>query len=444
MRVVFLPYHGYGHMHPALGLATVLKDHGHEVSLGGAAFFQGYIKTLGFSYHPMKSVPFGMGFESWVSEVQKKKFRYWSSLYNRVTDRLYVDREKEFVHLLNTFRPDAVVLDCVQATDFILLYPHLKSRGVRVAMFHAMFPTYILPGRPPVNSDVFPADEEGVEEAMETLERQHYEKAHHQKLKYFGFNDRYLIARRLRKNRIPGKYISTLPNLLNFSVDLVPQFICTTPEFDFPGFAPPPEHHYIGFNRWTRVVTASQEYTDRMTTLLKQKETQKTKLLYCAFGTLEADTKARVMRILHTLLAVVKRTNHTLVVATKLKNDLPALPDNVHVFDFVPQVALLQHVDLFISHGGFNSMVEAIEAEVPLLLYPVHDDFDPRGNTARAVYHGLGRRGSEEDSEADMLEKINDLLENGLYKQCLRGMKQKNARYTDEAFVDVFHPVLLD
>jgi len=444
MRIAFLPYHGYGHMHPALGLANVLRDRGDDVMVAGAAFFHSYVRTLGFPYHPLKSVPFGMGFESWVSEVQKKKFPYWSSLYARITDRLSVEREKELVQVLDTFRPDAVVLDCVQATDFILLYPHLKSRGVRMAMVHAMFPTYILPGQPPVNSDVFPTDEEGVEEAMDTLERRQHEKTQRQKLKYFGFDDRYLIARRLRKNGIPEKYISRLPNLLNFSVDQIPQFICMPPEFDFPGFEPPPAHHYIGFNRWTRMVNGSREYTDRMAVILTQKHTQKAKLLYCAFGTLEADTKGRVIRILQTLFATVKRTGHILVVATKLKNELPALPGNVHVFDFLPQVALLQHVDLFISHGGFNSMVESIEAEVPLLLYPVHDDFDPRGNTARAVYHGMGRRGSEDDSEDDMLEKITDLLENGLYKQCIRGMKQKNTRYSDETFIDAFHPVLID
>lgn len=431
-------------MHPTLGLASALRDRGHDVMVVGAAFFQGYVKTSGFPYHPMKSVPFGMGFESWVSEVQKKKFPYWSSLCARVTDRLYVEREKEFVQVLDTFRPDAIVLDCVQATDFILLYPHLKARGVRLAMLHAMFPTYILPGRPPVNSDVFPTDEEGVEEAMENLERKQHEKTQRQKLKYLGFDDRYLLARRLRKNGVPKKYISTLPNLLNFSVDQIPQFISAPPEFDFPGFEPPPAHHYIGFCRWTRMVTGSQEYTARMATILKQKDTQKAKLLYCAFGTLEGDIQARVMRILRTLLAVVKRTHHILIMSTKLKNDLPSLPDNVHVFDFVPQVNLLQHTDLFISHGGFNSVVESIEAEVPLLLYPVHDDFDPRGITTRVVYHGMGRRGSEADSEADMLEKITDLLENGLYKQCLRSMKQKNARYSDETFIDVFHPVLMD
>jgi UDP:flavonoid glycosyltransferase YjiC (YdhE family) len=432
-------------MHPALGLATPLRDRGDEILVAGAAFFQGYVRTLGFPYHPLKSVPFGMGFEYWVSEeVQKKKFPYWFSLYARVTDRLYADREKELLQVLDTFRPDVIVLDCAQATDFIILYRHLKSRGVRIAMFHAIFPSYILPGRPPVNSDVFPADEDGVEEALENLERIQRDKVKRQKLKYLGFDDRYLIARRLRKNGVPAKYISTLPNLLNFSVDQIPQFICTPPEFDFPGFEPPTTHHYVGFNRWTRMVNASQEYTERMTAILKQKDTQKAKLIYCAFGTLEADTRARVMRILHTLLAVIKRTPHILIVSTKLKKDLPAPSSNVHVFDFVPQVALLQHADLFVSHGGFNSIVESIEAEVPLLLYPVHDDFDPRGNTTRAVYHGMGRRGSEDDAEADMLEKITDLLENGLYKACIRRMKQKNARYSDKTFIDNFHPVVID
>jgi len=443
MRIVFFPYHGYGHLHPALALVNVLRGHGHTVAVAGAAFFQGYVTRLGYAYHPLKSVPFGMGFENWVSQIRKSKFPYWTSLHARITDGLYADREKELVQVLDIFQPDAVVLDGTQSTDFIVLYPHLRSRGIRVAILHAMFPTHILPGRPPANSDALPNDEAAMTQALKVLQHQQRKKAQRQKLMYFGFDDRHLVVRRLRRNAVPAKYISPLPDLLNFSIDRVPQFICAPREFDFPGFQPPASHHYVGFPHWTRSDNGSQDYAEKMAVVLRKKQTRQARLLYCAFGTLEADTKARVITILTRLADALQQTSHIMVLATKLKAELPAFGEHIHTFDFVPQADVLRHADLFISHGGFNSVAESIVAGVPLLVYPVHDDFDPRGNAARVAYHGMGLRGSADETAAEMLQKINELLNNDVYRQRIRDMQQKNQAYTD-AFINTFQPVLVD
>ena len=46
---------------------------------------------------------------------------------------------------------------------------------------------------------------------------------------------------------------------------------------------------------------------------------------------------------------------------------------------FVPQVLMLKHphTKAFLSHGGSNSMIEALEAEVPIIIAPisVYDQF---------------------------------------------------------------------
>ena len=40
------------------------------------------------------------------------------------------------------------------------------------------------------------------------------------------------------------------------------------------------------------------------------------------------------------------------------------------VRDWLPQKAILEHprVKLFYSHGGYNSMLEAVEAQVPMMI----------------------------------------------------------------------------
>ncbi|HEY0272729.1 MAG TPA: nucleotide disphospho-sugar-binding domain-containing protein, partial [Chitinophaga sp.] len=50
------------------------------------------------------------------------------------------------------------------------------------------------------------------------------------------------------------------------------------------------------------------------------------------------------------------------------------LPGNVIAVSYAPQLQLLPHMDLVISHGGANSAMEALAHGVPLALLPVCND----------------------------------------------------------------------
>ena len=50
------------------------------------------------------------------------------------------------------------------------------------------------------------------------------------------------------------------------------------------------------------------------------------------------------------------------------------LPENIHVYETVPQADLLYYVDLFITHCGANSVNEAIDAETPMIGFPLMFD----------------------------------------------------------------------
>ncbi|KAK6045819.1 hypothetical protein COOONC_16675 [Cooperia oncophora] len=59
------------------------------------------------------------------------------------------------------------------------------------------------------------------------------------------------------------------------------------------------------------------------------------------------------------------------------KDDLnDNLPENVHLFKWLPQSDILQHpkTKAFITHGGYNSVQEAIRGGVPLISIPLFGD----------------------------------------------------------------------
>ncbi|RZQ60933.1 glycosyltransferase [Amycolatopsis suaedae] len=54
--------------------------------------------------------------------------------------------------------------------------------------------------------------------------------------------------------------------------------------------------------------------------------------------------------------------------------DAVTAPDHVLVRERVPQLALMNHVDAVISHGGHNTVCEALAHGLPLVVAPIRDD----------------------------------------------------------------------
>jgi MGT family glycosyltransferase len=56
------------------------------------------------------------------------------------------------------------------------------------------------------------------------------------------------------------------------------------------------------------------------------------------------------------------------------RSALGELPPNIHIREYVPQLTVLQHASLFLTHGGMNSVSEALANAVPLMVLPQHGD----------------------------------------------------------------------
>lgn len=110
-------------------------------------------------------------------------------------------------------------------------------------------------------------------------------------------------------------------------------------------------------------------------------------LVYVAFGTFlsqRAEVLARVAAALRTLDVRVALASGSSDPAT-----LGPLPDHWLVRSHLPQVALLRHAAVAVTHGGNNSVTEALAAGVPMLVMPFStDQFVGAADVER---HGAGR-----------------------------------------------------
>ena len=145
------------------------------------------------------------------------------------------------------------------------------------------------------------------------------------------------------------------------------------------------------------------------------------------------------------LIAVANIENYLLLISLQAQpEDIDKLQasENVYIFNSVPQLDVLSQTDIFITHGGINSIKESIYAEVPMLMYPIHSDYDPKGNAVRVAYHGLGLRGDiTSDSEKEIQAYIKELLSNPLYKRSIQELKRKDSQYTLDQFLEKINSI---
>ncbi|MGG4552110.1 nucleotide disphospho-sugar-binding domain-containing protein [Paenibacillus humicus] len=98
------------------------------------------------------------------------------------------------------------------------------------------------------------------------------------------------------------------------------------------------------------------------------------------------------------------------------------VPDNFLVYPFVPQLKVLQHAELFISHGGMNSVMESLWYGVPLLMVPQSSD-QPLV-AARAEELDLGRKLELQTIKPDLLlAKAEEILADSAIRESVRSMQ---------------------
>lgn len=107
-------------------------------------------------------------------------------------------------------------------------------------------------------------------------------------------------------------------------------------------------------------------------------------LLYISLGTTPLNDNPAFFRACFEAFGNQERQ----VVLSSGRAELSDAPENFIVRPFVPQLEVLERAGLFITHGGMNSMMEALSLGVPLVAVP--QGLDQHVTAERMVELGLG------------------------------------------------------
>ncbi|KAG4079652.1 hypothetical protein HA402_010432 [Bradysia odoriphaga] len=145
-------------------------------------------------------------------------------------------------------------------------------------------------------------------------------------------------------------------------------------------------------------------------------------VIYMSLGS-NVKSKDLSSKILATFLNVFR--NLTYDVLWKFEADnLPNKPPNVFISKWLPQSDLLAHpsIKLFITQGGQQSMEEAIDRTVPMIVIPFLGDQD--ANAKRMVQKGIGFHLELNTlTESKLLGAITEMLK-PIYKQNVQTLKE--------------------
>jgi len=160
----------------------------------------------------------------------------------------------------------------------------------------------------------------------------------------------------------------------------VPTIYCTPAELDYSSVVPPPAH-------WFQLDTYCRQHESRSLQLPEGfHDPSKEALIYFSLGTIGSIDVALLRR----LLGLFARLPHKFVVAKGPLSEQFALPPNCWGERMLPQVAAIRQCSVVITHGGNNTVTEALAHGRPLLVLPMF--FDQFDNAQRVHELGYGLR----------------------------------------------------
>ncbi|MEM7802411.1 MAG: nucleotide disphospho-sugar-binding domain-containing protein, partial [Chloroflexota bacterium] len=223
----------------------------------------------------------------------------------------------------------------------------------------------------------------------------------------------------------------------------LPVFSLNSIRFDFP-HSPPHFYHYVGpMMRLNETDPKAEDHElspeeERLEALLVRHADPASKgnrkLVYCAFGAFYKGNDSAFFRRVVDAVAQHPEWDVIFGLGGRMNpRELGSVPQNVHLFGWIPQVRVLARADAAVIHAGISTINECIYFGVPMLAYPFRGVTDQEGNAARIEFHKLGIVSERDsDSEKEIGNYIGELLSNPELRQPVAEMSRHFQAYTTE------------
>ena len=390
--IVFFPEGAYGPTNNCAGIGAVLRERGHRVVFIVEESFAGSLERRGFEERLMRLGPppaepevpgqFWIDFIRDTAPVFRKTTTEQLGEFIAPTFQALIDGAKHvqprLAEIVDELAPDAIVEDNVVSFPAIMATRHPWVRIV------SCNPAEVKDALvPPFSSGLPAADSSGWAAFLEEVARTHGDM-------WRGF-DAFC-----RANGAGG--LAWGPN--------GPDFMHESPYLNLYSY--PREADYARAEplgpTWHQL-DSTVRTADATWALPEHLANRPGALIYLSLGSLGSADVGLMQR----LVDLLGRTGHRVIVSKGPLSDQIALHDNMTGDGFLPQPAILPMVDLVITHGGNNTVVESFHHGKPMIVLPLF--WDQVDNAQRVDEAGFGRRlPTYAFRDEDLLGAIDGLL----------------------------------
>lgn len=357
MKIAWFCIPAHGHTNPTLGLVKALTEAGHQVWYFSFEEFREKIENAGATFIGCDGYDFEMEDKGNADRVGKDKV-YATELL--VSSTLALDEMTSRV--IGEIKPDIVVSDSV------------AFWGKLAAMKH---------GLPYVSSTTTFAfnkySAKYLQESAWDIARMLVALPH--------------INKQLKRLRDKGYPVKSLLDIVQNDND-TNTIVYTSKYFQPCSETFSDRYHFIGPS--IRPVTNPMEKTAD-------------KLVYISMGTVNQNRE-----FYRNCIHALGQTDWQAIISMGTNPEhYDQLPDNIHIYESVDQMAVLSIADAFITHCGMNSASEGLYFQVPLVLFPQTPEQDAVARRTEELSAGIRLKSI---SEEDILDALNQVLNNPKYK----------------------------
>lgn len=387
LTVVFLPESAYGPTNNCIGIGDILRARGHRVVFTAEASWDGDLEPLGFEERlvelaPPSDEPQETG-EFWKEYIREAAPEFRKSTLEQL-ETVTADIWRELIEgtkycedklkgILDDVQPDVVV------EDNVLAFPALMTCGAPFVRIASCNPLEIKdPRLPPPYSGYPVADDSSWDEF-----RQEYDRTHREM--WAEFNE-WVVE----QGAPPLEDLEFIHESDHLNMYLYPEIA------DYARSRP------LG-GIWHRL-DSSVRRTDEPFEVPADLKGDGA-LIYLSLGSLgSADVD-----LMRRLVSILAETPHRYIVSKGPQHTEYELADNMWGDEFLPQVNIIPEVDLVITHGGNNTVTEALHFGKPMIGLPLF--WDQYDNAQRVHETGYGvRLDTYHFEEAELPTAIDRLL----------------------------------
>ncbi len=428
LTILFWPESAYGPTNQCVGIGKVLLERGHRVVFAAESSWGGKLEPFGFEEElvDLAAPPEGDAGEDDAGAFWKEFIRETSPEFRKPTiEQLATFVQPTFQALIDgamyceprlreiieKVKPDVVV------EDNVVCFPALVTADAPYVRIVSCNPLEMKGSSVAPTFSGYPqADSSDWKQFRFEFESTHRDM-------WSSFND-FVV-----KSGAP-----VLPDL---------EFIHTSKVANL--YVYPAEADYVGErpldSTWTRMdssVRSTDEPYEIPTEVANRPEASA--LVYLSLGSLGSADVDLMKRI----ISVLGKTPHRYVVSMGPAHDEYVLAENMVGSEFVPQTRIIPQVDLVISHGGNNTVTEALHFGKPMVLLPLF--WDQYDNAQRMHELGFGKRlATYAFTDEEMMDALNSLLDDQGLRVRMAAIGEKiRSRNGTELGADVIERVARD